>query len=518
MHNELDQPGASTSTEPAAVTSTASAAPPSPADVAWVAAISAVKATVVALAVDAFLHSDQPRYHGKGMRLRAIGYAGGMLAVPVAWRLLGRRAPYPRELDLAVTLPLLVDAGGNAIGIYRRARVDDLIHFADGALVSSVVGALATPRVRTSWEAAAVGTLGRGGRGRAVGGRRVGRPQARRQGDGPDLRRHDDRPHRDDGRGSARRRDHPAAPSITAPTACPAARPIRSSRRTRAADGRRARPSGDSRQPVGIEFVGHATVPGRDRRPARPDRPVPAHAAWAHWNATARHRTRSRRPTSTWWSSRTATPTTSIRPRFASLRGSPTVVVPRGLGGRARRAVAGDGHRSRGRGRASRSVAWPSRSSRPRTGSRRGRRARSRSGTCVDAGPRVYFAGDTGRFDGIDRCWPASTSRCCPSGPGAHTADRATSARDRRPRPSPPPDRPWRSRSTGERSIRGGSTTSGRDRCENPATDSPSMPPASRPRLVSRCSGRADPRSSTSGADTGRPLVGPRQRPLCPVR
>lgn len=131
-------------------------APPTPADVVWVAAITAVKAMVIALAIDAFLNSSAPRYHGKGMRLRAIGYAGGMLLVPVAWRIRGRREPYPRALDLAVTLPLLVDAGGNAVGIYSRAHVDDLIHFADGAIVASVVGALATPRVRTSWEAAGV--------------------------------------------------------------------------------------------------------------------------------------------------------------------------------------------------------------------------------------------------------------------------------------------------------------------------------------------------------------------------
>jgi hypothetical protein len=137
----------------------ASATPPTPADVAWTAAITASKAAVIALAIDAFLNSETPRYSGKAMRIRAIGYAGGLMLVPLAWRLRGRPQPYPRELDMAVTLPLLVDAGGNAIGIYRRAHVDDLIHFADGATVASVVGALATPRVRTSWEAAGVAAV-----------------------------------------------------------------------------------------------------------------------------------------------------------------------------------------------------------------------------------------------------------------------------------------------------------------------------------------------------------------------
>jgi hypothetical protein len=130
---------------------------PTPGDLAWTAAIAAAKATVVMLAVDAFLNSRSARYHGKGMRLRAIGYAGGLLVAPLAWRLRGRNEPYPRALDLAITLPLLVDAGGNAAGLYHRAHMDDLVHFADGAIVSAVVGALATPRVRTPWEAAAIG-------------------------------------------------------------------------------------------------------------------------------------------------------------------------------------------------------------------------------------------------------------------------------------------------------------------------------------------------------------------------
>jgi hypothetical protein len=143
----------------AAATTIQTAPPPTLADIAADGAIAAAKASVIALALDAFLNSHSPRYSGKAMRVRAIGYAGGMLLVPVAWRLRGRPDPYPRVLDFAVTLPLLVDAGGNAIGIYRRAHIDDLIHFADGATLASVVGALATPRVKTSWEAAGVAAM-----------------------------------------------------------------------------------------------------------------------------------------------------------------------------------------------------------------------------------------------------------------------------------------------------------------------------------------------------------------------
>lgn len=112
----------------------------------------------MALAIDAFINSTSPRFRGKAMRVRAIGYTGALLVVPVAWRVRGRDESYPRELDLLVALPLLADAAGNAVGIYNNAHVDDVIHFANGALLTSVVGALATPRVRTSWEAAGVAT------------------------------------------------------------------------------------------------------------------------------------------------------------------------------------------------------------------------------------------------------------------------------------------------------------------------------------------------------------------------
>jgi hypothetical protein len=144
------------------VSTAAAIRPPAPSDIAWTAAITAIKSAIVALAVDAALNSDQPRFSGKAMKIRAAGYVGAMLLVPTIWRLRARKDPYPKELDLLVALPLLADAGGNAVGIYQRAHVDDAIHFANGALLSGVVGTLAMPRTRTAWEAAtfavAVGT------------------------------------------------------------------------------------------------------------------------------------------------------------------------------------------------------------------------------------------------------------------------------------------------------------------------------------------------------------------------
>ena len=132
--------------------------PPAVSDLAWTSATASVKAVIVALAIDAFINSGSPRFSGKAMRVRAVGYIGALAMVPVAWRVTGRKSPYPRELDLAFALPLLADAGGNAIGIYQRAHVDDAIHFANGALLTAVAGALISPRTRTSWEAAGVAT------------------------------------------------------------------------------------------------------------------------------------------------------------------------------------------------------------------------------------------------------------------------------------------------------------------------------------------------------------------------
>ena len=120
-------------------------------------AIAIAKVATLICAIDAFRNYASPRLRGKAIRTRAVGYVGGLLVVPVMWRLLPGRARYPRALDLAVTVPLLLDAGGNALGKYEEAHVDDLVHVANAAIVSGVVGALAAPHVDERWQAALIG-------------------------------------------------------------------------------------------------------------------------------------------------------------------------------------------------------------------------------------------------------------------------------------------------------------------------------------------------------------------------
>jgi hypothetical protein len=115
------------------------------------------KTATVAFAIDAFAHADSPRLRGKAIRTRAIGYAGALLVVPILWWLLPGHARYPRGLDLAVTIPLLLDAGGNALDLYEEAHIDDVVHVANTAIVSGLAGAAFAPRVDERWQAALIG-------------------------------------------------------------------------------------------------------------------------------------------------------------------------------------------------------------------------------------------------------------------------------------------------------------------------------------------------------------------------
>ena len=121
-------------------------------------AIVGAKAATIACAIDAFVNADSPRLKGKAMRTRAIGYTAGLFLVPAIWRVLPDRGRYPRGLDLAITTPLLIDAVGNALGLYETAHLDDVVHFLNAGIVSGIGGALFAGQVERPWHAAVAGT------------------------------------------------------------------------------------------------------------------------------------------------------------------------------------------------------------------------------------------------------------------------------------------------------------------------------------------------------------------------
>ncbi len=124
----------------------------------------AAKATTLAVAADAVRHPKQPKWHGKAMRIRALGYVSVTLAIPVGSALRRRPEPYPLGADLMLSVPLLLDSGGNALGLYERAHIDDAVHFSNGAILMTAFGAAISPRIGSRWEAATI-TLGIGATG-----------------------------------------------------------------------------------------------------------------------------------------------------------------------------------------------------------------------------------------------------------------------------------------------------------------------------------------------------------------
>jgi len=121
---------------------------------AWVhevaiAANLAVKTATAACAVEGAVHPNQKRYRGKAMRIRAVGYFAGLGLVPAIWLTQSHQRPYPAGADLAVSVPLMIDAVGNTVGVYDDARLDDLVHGVNAAVLSSLFGAVISPHVRS---------------------------------------------------------------------------------------------------------------------------------------------------------------------------------------------------------------------------------------------------------------------------------------------------------------------------------------------------------------------------------
>ena len=106
----------------------------------WIAV--AIKVALIGLlAFGAF--SGLQQFEGKAFLWRLITYPVGAFAVPVIWAIFARRSPFPYVADILLTLPFLVDTGGNSLDLYDTVEWwDDANHFVNWALLSGAVAAL----------------------------------------------------------------------------------------------------------------------------------------------------------------------------------------------------------------------------------------------------------------------------------------------------------------------------------------------------------------------------------------
>jgi hypothetical protein len=108
-----------------------------------------LKALVIGLtALGAF--GGLERFEEKGFGWRLLWYPLAVLALPVLWRLLKARGPYPYLADALITFPFFVDVMGNVLNLYDTIGWwDDVNHFANWLFLSLGLGVLL---LRTSFE------------------------------------------------------------------------------------------------------------------------------------------------------------------------------------------------------------------------------------------------------------------------------------------------------------------------------------------------------------------------------
>ena len=107
-----------------------------------------------------------PQFEGKGMAFRAPFYLLPMAAVPLGWRIRGRRPPYPHLGDALIVAPFLVDTLGNAFNFYNTfSSTDDVLHVVNWVLL---VGGIAVLLQRTSLNRLSVWTMAYGIGGLAI--------------------------------------------------------------------------------------------------------------------------------------------------------------------------------------------------------------------------------------------------------------------------------------------------------------------------------------------------------------
>jgi hypothetical protein len=100
-------------------------------------ALAVAKVLLAALLLTGALFPSVGGFAGKGYAFRLPLFLLPTVLVPVLWRRRSVRGPYPFALDIALTVPFLLDTIGNAIGGFDRwTNFDKVLHFTNWVVLA----------------------------------------------------------------------------------------------------------------------------------------------------------------------------------------------------------------------------------------------------------------------------------------------------------------------------------------------------------------------------------------------
>lgn len=122
----------------------------------------ALKTVLVLLLLHMIIYPDLPQYQEKGMRYRLIGYPLAAFIIYIYSRLIKKsRQPYPYYQDILISMVIVIDMLGNALGFYGSIEWwDDIMHLLNCVLLTPLILAFQPKKLLNSRIALALNTVG----------------------------------------------------------------------------------------------------------------------------------------------------------------------------------------------------------------------------------------------------------------------------------------------------------------------------------------------------------------------
>lgn len=122
----------------------------------------ALKIVLVLLLLHVVFYPELNQYQEKGMRYRLIGYPLVAFIFYIYHRLIKKSAePYPFFQDILISLVIVIDMLGNALGFYSSIEWwDDVMHLLNCALLTPMVHDFQTKNLLKNRLSTAINTIG----------------------------------------------------------------------------------------------------------------------------------------------------------------------------------------------------------------------------------------------------------------------------------------------------------------------------------------------------------------------